>query len=154
MGEASFDDLIPLADVPATGDISIIWYGALPPGEVKKLLPQRRGNGGRSPAAAVVVAQLHLARPEGLRRQLGGPTGAICSSSTASCPMASASPPARRPGGAPGCNLDEEIGALLLQRLCRAQQTQVLAARQLRLNDLRAVQKIAALEFPAAQVAA
>ncbi len=23
-----FDDLIPLADVPATGDISIIWYGA------------------------------------------------------------------------------------------------------------------------------
>ena len=28
MGEASFDDLIPLADVPATGDISIIWYGA------------------------------------------------------------------------------------------------------------------------------
>ncbi|MDE6934343.1 MAG: LPXTG cell wall anchor domain-containing protein [Oscillospiraceae bacterium] len=25
---ASFDDLIPLADVPATGDISIIWYGA------------------------------------------------------------------------------------------------------------------------------
>lgn len=28
MGETSFDDLIPLADVPATGDISIIWYGA------------------------------------------------------------------------------------------------------------------------------
>ena len=25
---ASFDDLIPLVDVPATGDISIIWYGA------------------------------------------------------------------------------------------------------------------------------
>ena len=23
-----FDDLSPLADVPATGDISIIWYGA------------------------------------------------------------------------------------------------------------------------------
>lgn len=23
-----FDDLIPLADVPATSDISIIWYGA------------------------------------------------------------------------------------------------------------------------------